>query len=65
MRYKQGDKVKITLEAFHKAFGKDEVWVIDHIKTQAHKGTASLYVCYRENDKNKMLYQFHENEVTQ
>lgn len=62
MKYKVGDRVRCIVPAFIKLFAGHNIWVIDHIKTQT-KGYPSLYVAYREDDKNKMLYQFLESEV--
>ena len=60
MKYKEGDRVRCITPAFVKVFAGHNIWVIDHIKTQVNK--PSLYVAYREDDKNKMLYQFLESE---
>jgi protein involved in polysaccharide export with SLBB domain len=62
MRYKVGDKVKVKIAEFKEAYGENNVWVIDSIKTQA-KGYPSLYLCYNENDKHKMLFNFTEEDV--
>lgn len=62
MRYKVGDKVKCILPAFESAFGKDNIWIIDTIRTQAEP-YPSLYLCHRETDKSKTLFHFPESEV--
>ena len=62
MRYINGDKVKVVIPQFKDLYGGHNVWVIDHIKVQS-KGYPSLYICYNDSDKNKMLWQFLEEDV--
>lgn len=61
MKYKVGDRVRCIVPAFIEMFAEHNIWVIHHIKTQVKN--PSLYVAYREDDKNKMLYHFLESEV--
>ena len=62
MRFKENDKVRVTLPEFEKAFSGKNEWVIDHIKTQAGN-YPSLYICYNSYDKHKMFYFFTEEQV--
>ena len=62
MRYKQGDKIKVTTKPFEEFYGDKNIWVVDHIKTQVGD-YPSLYICYREDDKNKTLFYFTEKQV--
>jgi hypothetical protein len=62
MKYKEGDKLRVITPEFQKIFAGQNVWVVDHIKTQISP-YPSLYVCYRENDKHRVLYNFLEKEV--
>jgi len=61
MKYKEGEELRVKINAFKKAFG-DVPWVIDHIRTQANN-YPSLYICYRKDDKRKMFYHFLESQV--
>jgi hypothetical protein len=62
MRYINGDKVKVVIPQFKDLYEGHNVWVIDHIKVQ-NKGYPSLYICYNDSDKNKMLFHFLEEDV--
>lgn len=62
MKYRKGDRVKCTLVAFDNVFGERNIWIIGGIKTQK-KPYPSLYLCYRESDKRKMLFHFPESQV--
>lgn len=59
MKYKEGDRLRVITQEFQKIFAGHNVWIVDHIHTQIDP-YPSLYVCYREDDKRKMLYQFLE-----
>lgn len=62
MRFKENDKVRVTLPEFERMFNGNNEWVIDHIKTQADN-YPSLYICYNSCDKHKMFYFFTEEQV--
>ena len=62
MKYKKGDRLRVITPAFIKIFAGNNIWIVDHIKTQIDP-YPDLYVCYREDDKNKTLYPFLEKEV--
>lgn len=61
MTYWAGDKVRVKTKAFENVYGEDNIWVIDFIKTL--NGYPNLYVCYRENDTHKTLFEFLASEV--
>ena len=62
MRFKENDKVRVTLPEFERMFNGNNEWVIDHIKTQADD-YPSLYICYNSYDKHKLFYFFTEEQV--
>ena len=62
MNYKKGDRLRVITPILQEAFAGHNVWVVDYIKTQIDP-YPNLYVCYREDDKHKTLYQFLEEEV--
>lgn len=62
MKYKKGDRLRVITPVIIKIFAGHNVWIVDHIKTQIDP-YPNLYVCYKEDDKHKRLYQFLEKEV--
>lgn len=62
MKYKEGDRLRVITPAFQKIFAGHNVWIVDYIKTQTEP-YPSLYICYREDDEHKTLYNFLEEEV--